>query len=121
MSGITDLRVPQNILAASVSFEFGAGSGDTHEFTATDNTVYPDGDSLAMATVTLADKFGKKAEYNIPSGETVVVVNLEGEGFNPVDGIDSLVTVASALGKVKDGSVFGVGVGKPTGNYIMEQ
>lgn len=119
-TAVDNYQAPRNILPTSVAFALVAGSGDTNDLTVTDNTVYPAGDSRANVLVTLADRFNKRKEYNFGPDDDFVTVNLESEGFNPVDGIDALVTVASVLLHYKDGSVFGIGVGKPTGNFIME-
>lgn len=120
-SAVINNTRPQNILATSVAFAFASGSGDT--LTVTDNTDYPDGDSLQTGTVLVADRFGHKKEYNfgVDDGNTsAITINLTDDGFNSVDGIDALVTIASHLRHYKDGSVFDIGIGKPAGNFVME-
>lgn len=119
-SAVINYQTPRNVLAASVAFAYLAGSGDNLEgyLTITDNTDYPDGDDRETIALTVADKFGKKKEY-ATSGSSLTV-DLGTDGFNPVDGIDALITVASVLRIYKDGSVFGIGLGKPSGNFVME-
>lgn len=117
-SAVINYRMPSNVLAASIGFEYLVGSSDVASLTVTDNTVYPDGDSQATINLTVADKFGKKKEYGFHGSS--YAVDLTADGFNVVDGIDALVTVASTLLIYKDGSVFGIGIGKPSGNFVME-
>lgn len=119
-SAVLDYRAPSNVLAASVAFAFLAGSGDNPEgyLTITDNTTYGAGDSRRTIALTVADKFGKKKEYGTHT--STLTADLGTDGFNPVDGIDIIVTVASTLLKYKDGTVFGIGIGKPSGNVVME-
>ena len=121
-SAVINYAAPRNTLAASVAFAFLVGSTDVASLTVTDNTVYGSGDSLETGTLTVADKFGLKKEYNFgaENSTTSVAVDLTADGFNPVDGIDALITIASHLRHYKDGSVFGIGVGKPSGNFVME-
>ena len=92
--------------------------GSGQNIVVTDNTVYPDGDSRAMVSLVVADQFGNKKEYG--SSSSSQTIDLLADGFNSVDGIDMLVTVASTLHKVKDGSIYGVCDGKTTGSFIME-
>lgn len=119
-SAVINYQLPRNILAASVAFAYLVGSGDNEEgyLTITDNTVYPDGDSRETISLTVADKIGKKKEYGF-SGSSHTV-SLGADGFNPVDGIDIIVTVASTLRIYKDGTATNIGVGKPSGNVTME-
>jgi hypothetical protein len=117
-SAVINYQTPRNVLAASVGFEYLVGSTDVASLTVTDNTDYPEGDSRETIALTVADKFGKKKEYGF-SGSSYAV-DLTADGFNVVDGIDALITVASTLRIYKDGSVFGIGIGKPSGNFVME-
>lgn len=119
-SAVIDYQTPRNVLPASVAFAYLTGSGDNLEgyLTITDNTVYPGADTRETIALTVADKFGHKKEYGTSSAS--LTVDLGTDGFNPVDGIDALITVASTLRIYKDGSVFGIGIGKPSGNFVME-
>lgn len=116
-TGAAATAVLSGATVASATITSG-GTGRT--ITVTDNTVYPSGDSRANVLVTVADRFNKRKEYNIGISPGNRTIDLLADGFNDVDGIDMLVTVVSAKRKTKDGSVYGVGVGKPTGNFTIE-
>lgn len=128
--------------APSVSFSGGGGSGaaatatesggavtsvavtdggDGQKVIVTNDTVTPSGYDVTKFNLTVADKFGKKKEYQATS---TLTVDLLADGFNSVNNIDMLITVfaennTSKARITKDGSVSDVGEGKTDGYFII--
>jgi hypothetical protein len=94
--------------------------GTDRILTVTDNTSYPGSDSRAALQVTVADKFGKKKEYKTGSSPAYITADVVGDGLNPTDGLDVLVTVVSAAGLNKNGSVYDVATLKQSGSVTMD-
>lgn len=94
------------------------GTGKT--LTVTDNTTYPSGDSRLAVNISVFDKFGKQQDAQIDADPANVVIDLLAKGLNDVDGLDAIVTVVSAKGKTKDGSVHNIGTSKTSGNFVIE-
>lgn len=95
-------------------------SGTDKILTITDNTSYPSGDSRDVVNITVADRFGVKKDYQITSSPGNKSIDVVGDGMNPTDGIDVIVTVYSTLLKHKNGSVYDVATLKTTGNLTMD-
>lgn len=88
--------------------------------TITDTTAYASGEARAIVQLTFFDHFGGKLEASIAGNDVDNAITTNLTGLNPVDGIDSIVTVISTLGNKKDGSVHDMVTIKTTGNYVME-
>lgn len=89
--------------------------------TITDSTSYASGDSRKAVNITLADRFGKKKEFQIDDSPADITMNVADAGLNDVDGIDVLATVVSLLGKHKNGSVHDVITLKTAGFLVMDK
>lgn len=111
----TAVLTTQVVTSATVT-----NSGTDRKLTITDNTTYAAGDSRSNVNVSVFDKFGNKTEKQIGTSPSNVVIDVVGEGLNPVDGLDAIATVVSVEGKVKDGSVHDIGTLKASGNFVME-
>lgn len=95
-------------------------SGNDRKLTITDNTVYGSGDSRKMIHITVYDAFGNKVETHIDENSSSKEIDVIEAGLNPSEGLNVAVTVVSALGKRKDGSMHGIGEANKYGKVNME-
>ena len=109
-----------NSLNAAVAFSYDAGAG---ELTLTDNTVYAAGDSRKSLNIEVYDKFGgrKDAHLGVPGVGNVNAKVVDVSTLNVSEGLSVNVTLVSAKGKTKDGSVHDVATLKVNGNVVMEK
>lgn len=94
--------------------------GVDHTLTLVDESNYVGPDARENVNATVYDKFGGKVEEAIiKNGSDTKVIALY--DINPVDNLDLIVTVVSQHGKIKDGTVKGIGQGKSSGYVVMEK
>lgn len=106
-------RQGTNILAASVHF---AITGT--DIVITDNTTYVYGESLANMQISFFDHFGGKIETQFTDGDSPFTV--DASSLNTSEGVNSIVTVISDQGNVKDGSAFDLFTMRQDGDYNIE-
>lgn len=96
--------------------------GSGQKIVVTDNTDYGSDPRLGV-NITVADKIGKVKDYHIGdhNASNSVTIDLLADGFNSVDGIDMEAYVTTTARVTKDGSVFGVGDAKTSGNFVMDK
>jgi hypothetical protein len=95
--------------------------GDGQEFTFTDATTYATGDSRSNVNISVFDRFGNRAEVQIPSDSATATLPLSAgmpKAIDRTEGVSMIATVVSIKGKVKDGSVHNTFV--DAGNFTME-
>ena len=110
-----------NTLEAVVTFEYDA---EANTLAIEDETDYDEGDSRKSLNIEVFDAFGKKKDAQLTAagteGHTDDVV-IDVSDLNASEGLSVNVTLVSDKGKVKDGSMQGIGSVKTTGNITMEK
>lgn len=121
LSGAINYQIGgHNTLTASVAFAYNSG---TKKIRITDNTVYDQGDSRKIVNIDVFDRYGGRASGHVAATAQpdVNYVDIDVAALNPARGFAAIVTVVSAKGKYKDGSIFKIADTFDAGNVTMQK